>query len=92
MSEFSFFQFELPDASATDGNDNVVKVSVIIDQGRPREKISQREWAKTRFIDWATVRKVQLVGEIDKSDFLNVTVVAELGDDQYVYKLQAAGS
>jgi hypothetical protein len=94
MGEFSFFQFELPDASATDGKYYVVKVSVVDAQGRPREKISQKEWARTRFYDWAEGKEVQLVREIDRSDFLslNATVVADLGNDQYLYKLQAAGS
>ena len=96
MGEFSFFQFELPDASATDGKYYVVKVSVVVSvvdsQGRPREKISQKEWARTRFYDWAEGKEVQLVREIDRSDFLslNATVVADLGNDQYLYKLQAA--
>jgi hypothetical protein len=47
MGEFSFFQFELPDASETEGKYYVVKVSLVDAIGRPREKISQKEWART---------------------------------------------
>jgi hypothetical protein len=69
MGEFSFFQFELPDASETDGKYYVVKVSVVDAQGRPREKISQKEWARTRFMTGLKEKKYNWFAKSTEATF-----------------------